>query len=119
MIPIKVGETHSYSPTFLVCFIPKTLKHFNSLMKQTVALLFISLVVGGFPTHAQVTRLEQKAAYGVIKRTYPELASRLSVGSMPVGKAGNTFEQKIRKGKLLVNGSSATAICRGVYDFVR
>jgi len=88
-------------------------------MKQTVALLFISLVVGGFPTHAQVTRLEQKAAYGVIKRTYPELASRLSVGSMPVGKAGNTFEQKIRKGKLLVNGSSATAICRGVYDFVR
>lgn len=88
-------------------------------MKQTLTLIVIFLTTWLCSIQAQVPRTEQNAAFGVIKRVYPQLARRLTVEAMPKGKEGDAFEQQLRNGKLIVKGSSGTAICRGVYDFLR
>ncbi len=60
------------------------------------------------------------AAKGVIERTFPKIASRVSfrvVDRAPAG--GDWYRATARNGRLEVSGTSGVALCRGTYDYVK
>lgn len=68
----------------------------------------------------QVGSKEKKAALQVIERVYPQLRQRIKFQSLPLSeKQTDRFEQRLEDNRLIVEGSSAVALCKGTYDFIR
>lgn len=87
-------------------------------MKLTKILSLI--LIGGVPLSlvAQVSNIEKKEAQKVISRTFEQLAKKVVFESIDKQDGKNRFVQQIKNGKLIIQGSSGVALCKGVYDFV-
>lgn len=61
------------------------------------------------------------AARGVVERRLPSIASRVTFHEMqPISKNSNdTYEIEAKNGQLTVSGTSAVAMCRGLYDYLK
>lgn len=85
--------------------------------KYLISVLFCFLF--SFPSHAQLSKKEKRAAQDVIGRVFPDLSPRLKIHSLNKLNSYDRFEQSLKGENLHVSGSSGVAIARGVYDFIR
>ena len=99
----------------------KTLNHIISVASGrcfTVAVLtiFFTIMSCQFAHGGAVD-----AAYGVVKRRIPTIAGRVKFYELPNSKQGNTdtYEVKAENGTVSVGGTSAVAMCRGLYDYLK
>ncbi|MGN0213959.1 MAG: alpha-N-acetylglucosaminidase [Muribaculaceae bacterium] len=83
------------------------------------AIIFTTAFVMHTIAYAQPDKAEINAAREVLQRTFPQLAQNVSLQAMPEQQGKPAFEQRVEGNRLVVKGSSAVALCRGVYDFVR
>ena len=60
-----------------------------------------------------------RAARDVVERVFPQLAERLSLSLADPVEGRDCFTNRVENNRLMVEGSSAVALCRGVYDYVR
>lgn len=61
------------------------------------------------------------AARGVVERRMPSIAGKVTFRELAhSGKQGNdTYEIEAKNGRLTVGGTSAVAMCRGLYDYLK
>lgn len=82
-----------------------------------IVMLFIFILYCALPLDATPV----DAARGVIKRRIPAINERVELKLLKHSLNNNTdiYEIEAQNGKLLVRGTSAVALCRGVYDYLK
>lgn len=87
-------------------------------MKLTHILMSLCLCVPAFGA-GRSENSPCRAAQGVIERVFPEMAGRLSLSLTEPVEGRDCFTSRVADNRLMVEGSSAVALCRGVYDHIR
>jgi len=59
------------------------------------------------------------AAQAVLTRQFQLPAGKINLEAIPAVEGRDAFEYEAADGKLTVRGSSAVAICRGFYEYMR
>lgn len=86
-------------------------------MACIVAILLMAPVIR-LNAAGDINRKAGKAAEGVITRTLGYFPKKLSLEVTGPIQSGEYFSTEVVKGKLIVKGSSTTAVCHGFYDYV-
>lgn len=61
----------------------------------------------------------KEAAMGVLERRIPQLENRVSFIEIPQISEKDIFETEARNGHLTVKGTTAVAMCRGLYEYLK
>lgn len=80
------------------------------------SIFFTLLLSYSLGINAQTPSLS--AAKGVVERFLGEDAKRVELNYTP-GEGNDEFSYQVNKGKLVVEGNTPVALCRGVYDYIR
>src|SRR5574344_1509621 len=60
-----------------------------------------------------------EAARGVVQRRIPQICSKVVFKVLPDSAGWDIYETSAAGGKLTVKGTSAVAMCRGLYDYLK
>lgn len=60
-----------------------------------------------------------EAARGVVQRRIPQISSKVVFKMLPDSAGWDIYETSASDGKLTVKGTSAVAMCRGLYDYLK
>src|SRR5581483_3875822 len=61
-----------------------------------------------------------QAAQGVLRRTFPKIAGKFVFRDLKMDSSGSdAYEIEAKNGKVYVSGTSATAMCRGAYQYLK
>lgn len=62
---------------------------------------------------------EDKAAYGVLKRTFGACPSNVSLVYAGPADSTSWYSLEVRDGRLTISGSSSVALCKGFHDYIQ
>lgn len=88
-------------------------------MNNLITLTLLLACCIQLPVAAQMKNSQKQEALKVINNTFPEISNKLVIKSIDKMDGRDQFTQQIKDGKLVVEGSSGVAVCRGVYDFIK
>ena len=83
-------------------------------MKRAI-LYFIFLVLCVATLKANPT----EAAMDVVNRRIPNLKNRVTFILLPETSPKDIYEIEVKSGKLIIKGTSAVSMCRGLYDYLK
>ena len=82
-------------------------------MKRVLTLLIAFTVLAGCKGP------EEKAAYGVIKRTFGKVPANVALRYEGPSEGNDWYSLEVKDGRLNVSGSSVVAICKGFHDYIQ
>ena len=82
-------------------------------MKRVLTALIVLTVLAG------CRGPEERAAYGVIKRTFGEVPANVSLRYEGPSEGNDWYSLEVADGQLNVSGSSVVAICKGFHDYIQ
>lgn len=82
-------------------------------MKKVLAAISAILIL------AACSAREERAAYGVIKRTFGEVPGNVSLKYEGLSEGADWYSLEVAGGTLTVGGSSVVALCKGFHDYIQ